>query len=136
MAKLYLEVVTPEKVMASQEVDMVMAPGSEGEFGILPEHINFLSGIVPGELRFDNGNKKEYMAVTHGFAEVSNNRVSILVDSAEKAPDIDVERARRAMERAKERLERHKEDEDIDFLRAEAALKRAISRIKVAKKAE
>lgn len=136
MAKLYLEVVTPEKVMASQEVDMVMAPGTEGEFGILPEHIHFLSGIVPGELRFDDGNKKEYMAVTSGFAEVSNNRVSILVDSAEKAVDIDVERAQRAMERAKERLERYKEAEDIDFLRAEAALKRAVSRIKVAKKFE
>jgi F-type H+-transporting ATPase subunit epsilon len=101
MARLYLEVVTPEKVMASQEVDMVMAPGTEGEFGILPEHINFLSGIVPGELRFDDGDKKEYMAVTSGFAEVSNNRVSVLVDSAERAPDIDIERAQRAMERAK-----------------------------------
>lgn len=136
MARLYLEVVTPEKVMASQEVDMVMAPGTEGEFGILPEHINFLSGIIPGELRFDDGDKKEYMAVTSGFAEVSNDRVSVLVDSAERAPEIDIERAQRAMERAKERLERSKESDDIDFMRAEAALKRAMSRIKVAKKAE
>jgi F-type H+-transporting ATPase subunit epsilon len=97
---------------------------------------SFLSGIIPGELRFDDGDKKEYMAVTSGFAEVSNNRVSILVDSAEKAVDIDIERAQRAMERAKERLEKQREAEDVDFLRAETALRRAISRIKVAKKAE
>ena len=136
MARLYLEVVTPEKVMASQEVDLVMAPGTEGEFGILPGHINFLSGIAPGELRFDSGNKKEFMAVTFGFAEVSNDKVSILVDSAEKAADIDIERAQRAMDRARERLDKDREGDDIDFLRAETALKRAISRIKVAKKAQ
>jgi F-type H+-transporting ATPase subunit epsilon len=136
MARLYLEVVTPEKVMASQEVDMVMAPGTEGEFGILPEHISFLSGIVPGELRFDDGEKKEYMAVDSGFAEVSNNRVSILVDSAEKAVDIDTERAQKAMERAQKRLERDQDAEDIDFIRAESALRRAVARLKVAKKAE
>ncbi len=136
MSKLFLEVVTPERVMASQEVDLVMAPGTEGEFGILPGHINFLSGIVPGELRFDTGEKKEYMAVNSGFAEVSNDRVSILVDSAEKAVDIDIDRAKRAMERAMERLEKDRDTEDIDFLRAEASLKRAISRIKVAKRAQ
>ena len=135
MARLFLEVVTPEKVVVSQEVDLVMAPGTEGEFGILPGHIAFLSGIIPGELRFDNGDKKEYMAVTFGFAEISNDSVSVLVDTAEKAGDIDIERAQRAMERAKARLEKESEKEDTDILRAEAALKRAVSRMKVAKKA-
>jgi F-type H+-transporting ATPase subunit epsilon len=135
MARLFLEVVTPEKVVVSQEVDLVMAPGTEGEFGILPGHIAFLSGIIPGELRFDNGDKKEYMAVTFGFAEISNDRVSVLVDTAEKAGDIDIERAQKAMERAKARLEKESEKEDTDILRAEAALKRAVSRMKVAKKA-
>ena len=135
MARLFLEVVTPEKVVVSQEVDLVMAPGTEGEFGILPGHIAFLSGIIPGELRFDNGDKKEYMAVTFGFAEISNDRVSVLVDTAEKAGDIDIERAQRALERAKARLEKESEKEDTDILRAEAALKRAVSRMKVAKKA-
>ena len=135
MARLFLEVVTPEKVLVSQEVDLVMAPGTEGEFGILPGHIAFLSGIIPGELRFDNGDKKEYMAVTFGFAEISNDRVSVLVDTAEKAGDIDIERAQKAMERAKARLEKESEKEDVDILRAEAALKRAVSRMKVAKKA-
>ncbi|MBW1804994.1 MAG: F0F1 ATP synthase subunit epsilon [Deltaproteobacteria bacterium] len=136
MGILYLEVVTPEKVLVSQEVDMVMAPGSEGEFGILPEHINFLSGIVPGTVRFDSGDTIEYMSVSMGFSEVSENRVSILVDSAEKAHDIDMERAQNAMDRARDRLAKDRGTEDIDFVRAEAALKRAVSRVKVAKRFE
>jgi len=136
MGTLFLEVVTPKGILARQEVDMVIAPGTEGEFGVLPGHINFLSGIVPGELRFDYGEKSEYVAVSSGFAEVSSDKVSILVDSAEKAVDIDIERARRAMKRARERLGKDRDTSDIDFLRAESALKRAISRIKVAEKAK
>lgn len=136
MGRLYLEIVTPDNVLVSQEVDTVVAPGSEGEFGVLPGHIHFLSGIVPGELRYDSGTTKESMAITYGFAEVSNDRVSILVDAAEKAPGIDVERAKNAMERAQERLEKDRGTEDIDFSRAETALKRAIMRIKVAGKSK
>jgi F-type H+-transporting ATPase subunit epsilon len=117
MGKLYLEIVTPEKVLESREVDTVIAPGTEGEFGILPGHIHFLSGIVPGELRYNDGGKWEYICVTTGFAEVSSDRVSILVDSAERADDIDLDRAQSAMGRAKERL-----------------AKRATARIKTAKK--
>ena len=136
MERLYLEIVTPEDVLVSQEVDTVIAPGIEGEFGVLPGHIHFLSGIVPGELRYDSGTTKEFMVVTDGFAEVSNDRVSILVDAAEKAENIDIERARDAMTRAQERLARDRGAEDIDFLRAESALKRAIIRIKVAEKSK
>jgi F-type H+-transporting ATPase subunit epsilon len=135
MGKLFLEVVTPEKVIVSQEADMVVAPGTEGEFGVLPGHIPFLTGILPGELRYTLDKKKELMAVTYGFVEVSDDKVSVLVDAAERAADIDVERARQAMERARERLEKERGAEDIDFLRAEAALKRAVSRLKVAQKA-
>ena len=134
MGRLSLEIVTPERVLVSREVDMVIAPGSEGEFGVLPGHVLFLSGIVPGELRYTSGAEKESMVVTTGFAEVSNDQVSILVDAAEKASDIDTERAQRAMERAKERLAKERGTEEIDFMRAEAALKRAIIRIKVAGK--
>lgn len=134
MGKLNLEVVTPEKVMVSQEVDIVVAPGTMGEFGVLEGHVPFLSGIEPGELRFSNGNQTERFLVTTGFSEVSNNKVSILVDAAEKATEIDVERARKAMERAKERLAIDRGREDVDFLRAEAALKRAIVRIRIAEK--
>jgi len=135
MARLFLEVVTPEKVLVSREVDTVVAPGSEGEFGVLPGHIHFLSGILPGELRYDDSAAKESMAVTTGFAEVSNNKVSILVDAAEKTGDIDAERARNAMERAKERLSKDRGSEDIDFARAEAALKRSMARIRIVEKA-
>jgi F-type H+-transporting ATPase subunit epsilon len=132
MGRLFLEIVTPEGVLTSQEVDMVVAPGTEGEFGVLPGHINFLSGIVPGELHYYYGDKSEYLAVSSGFAEVSGDRVSIIVDTAEKAVDIDVERARQALERARARMEAEKDP--ADFLRAEVALKKAISRIKVSEK--
>jgi F-type H+-transporting ATPase subunit epsilon len=135
MGRLFLEIVTPEKIVVSQEVDSVVAPGTEGEFGVLPGHIHFLTGIVPGELRYNTGAGKESMAVTTGFAEVSNDKVSILVDAAEKTSEIDVERARQAMERARERLEKDRRTEDIDTLRAEAALRRAIVRIRVVEKA-
>ena len=136
MGKLYLEVVTPNQVIVSKEVDMVVAPGTLGEFGVLEGHIPFLSGIMTGELRYTSEDKIESLAVTTGFSEVSNNRVSVLVDAAEKAHEIDVERASRSIERARERLAQDRESEDIDFLRAEAALRRAIVRIKVAEKAK
>ena len=134
MGKLHLEVVTPAKITVSQDVDMVVAPGSLGEFGILEGHVPFLSGIVPGELRYTVDDKTAYLAVTSGFAEVSDDNVSILVDAAEVAEDIDLERAKQAMERAKERLEKARSAEEIDFIRAEAALKRALMRIKVVEK--
>jgi F-type H+-transporting ATPase subunit epsilon len=134
MGKLFLEIVTPEKVMVSQEVDMVVAPGTEGEFGVLPGHICFLSGIVPGELRYGSGTAKETMVVTNGFTEVSNDKVSILVDAAENAAHIDIERAQKARERARERLTKERATEEIDFARADVALKRAIARIKVSEK--
>jgi F-type H+-transporting ATPase subunit epsilon len=133
MGNVLLEVVTPERILISQEVESVVAPGSLGEFGVLEGHVPFLSGIVPGELRFTAGGKTERFAVASGFAEVSENKVSILVDAAERARDVDVERARKALERARERLAK-RGAEDLDFVRADAALRRAIARIKVAEK--
>ena len=119
----------------SQEVDIVVAPGTMGEFGVLEGHVPFLTGIEPGELRFTSGSQTDRFLVTTGFSEVSdNNKVSILVDAAEKATEIDLERARKAMERAKERLAQDRGKEDVDFLRAEAALKRAIVRIRIGEK--
>ena len=135
MGRLFLEIVTPEKIVVSREVDAVVAPGTDGEFGVLPGHIHFLTGIVPGELRYNTDAGKESMAVTTGFAEVSNDKVSILVDAAEKASEIDVERARQAMERARERLVKDRKTEDVDFLRAEAALRRAVMRVRIVEKA-
>jgi F-type H+-transporting ATPase subunit epsilon len=135
MDKLHLEVVTPARVVLEKDVDIVVAPGSEGEFGILPGHVSFLSGIVPGELRYAADSDKEALAVSTGFAEVFKNRVSILVDAAEKVGEIDADRARRAMERAKERLSHDRSDKEIDFARAEIALRRALARLKVTQKA-
>ncbi|MDY6971606.1 MAG: F0F1 ATP synthase subunit epsilon [Thermodesulfobacteriota bacterium] len=135
MENLYLEIVTPERIMVSQEVDVVVAPGTLGEFGVLKGHVPFLSGIVPGEIRYSSGGQTEYLAVSTGFAEVSDNKISVLVDTAEKSVDIDLTRAQRAMERARQRLEKDRDNEGIDFLRVEVALKRAIARIKVAEKA-
>jgi len=134
MGKLFLEVVTPVQVLVSQEVDMVVAPGTEGEFGVLPGHVLFLSGIIPGELRYTTGSETVSLAVTNGFAEVSDDKVSILVDAAEKGTDVDIGRARQALSRAQERLRKGKSAEDMDYARAEAAMKRAIARIKVAEK--
>lgn len=134
MGKLHLEVVTPERALLSLEVDSVVAPGALGDFGIMEGHIPFLSGIAPGELRYTSNGHTEYLAVSTGFAEVFNDKVSVLVDAAEKSGDIDVERARLAMERARERLAKDRGTEDIDFARAEIALKRAVMRIKVVEK--
>lgn len=132
---VHLEVVTPEKVVVSQDVEIVVAPGTMGEFGVLAGHVPFLSGIQPGEMRYGSGSERESLAVTTGFAEVSEDKVSVLVDAAEKPYEIDVERARRAMERARERLAQ-REKEEVDFLRAESALRRALIRIKIAEKAK
>ena len=133
MAKIHLEIVTPAKITVSQDVDMVVAPGSLGEFGILEGHVPFLSGIVPGELRYTVDDKPEYVSVTSGFAEISDDNVSILVDAAEVAQELDEARAKKAMERANERLD-DRSSENIDFIRAEAALKRAMMRLKVIEK--
>jgi F-type H+-transporting ATPase subunit epsilon len=134
MGNLFLEVVTPARVVVSRDVDMVVAPGSEGEFGVLPGHVTFLTGIVPGKLKYDAGSETESLAVTTGFAEVSGNKVSVLVDAAERAGEIDPDRAKRAMERARERLSMDRSLKDIDFMRAESALKRAVARLKVVQK--
>ena len=103
--KLLLEVVTPEKLLLSQEVDEVIAPGSEGEFGVLPGHCHFLSTLKIGELRYRVGDTMNHMSVLWGFAEVTPQKVTILAEIAEKAEDIDVERAQAAVEKAQRRLD-------------------------------
>ncbi len=131
--KLELEVVTPDRLVAKDTVDSVMAMGALGEFGILPSHIPFLTPLQPGELRYRKGGQLEYLAVTGGFAEVSLNKVTSLAEAAEKAREIDIDRAKRAKERAEKRLAQVK-SEEIDYARAEMALKRALLRLRVAEK--
>jgi F-type H+-transporting ATPase subunit epsilon len=131
--KLELEVVTPDRLVVQEKVDIVMAIGFLGEFGILPNHIPFLTTLQPGELRYRKDNQLEYLAVTGGFAEVSNNKVTILAEAAERAREIDIDRAKRAKERAEKRLAMAK-TEAIDYLRAEAALKRSLVRLSIVEK--
>ena len=103
--KVLLEVATPDHLLLSREVDEVIAPGSEGEFGVLPGHAHFLSMLKIGELRYRVGDQTNYMSVLWGFAEVTPTKVTILAEIAEKAEDIDVERAQAAVERAEQRLQ-------------------------------
>ena len=103
--KLLLEVVTPDHLLFSQQVDEVIAPGAEGEFGVLPGHCHFLSTLRIGELRYRIGETTHYMSVLWGFAEVTPQKVTILAEIAEKAEDIDVERAQAVVAKAEQRLE-------------------------------
>ncbi|RMG05129.1 MAG: F0F1 ATP synthase subunit epsilon [Nitrospirae bacterium] len=130
--KLMLEIVTPYGAVLKEEVDEVVAPGSEGEFGVLPGHVPFVTTLKIGMLLYKKGGSTGYVFVNSGYSEVTSDKVLILADSAEKAEDIDVERAKEAMRRAEELL---KKKEEIDFARAQAALQRAVTRIQVAEKA-
>ncbi len=127
---LKLEVVTPDKLVVSDTVDYVGAPGYEGEFGVLPSHVPFLSALQIGNLYYKKNGKTHYIFISGGFAEVSNNTVTILAESAEKAEEIDLERARKAKERAELRLQNQREK--VDNARAQAALHRAIARLRAA----
>ena len=101
---IQLDVVTPERLVVAKKVEMVVAPGAEGEFGVLAGHIPFLSTLRSGELRYTAGGQVNYLAVTGGFAEVGPDKVTVLADSAEEAREIDIDRAKRAKDRAEERL--------------------------------
>lgn len=103
--RLLLEVVTPDSLLLSREVDEVIAPGSEGDFGVLPGHTHFLSTLRIGELIYRDGDQTNYMSVLWGFAEVTPTKVTILAEIAEKAEDIDVERAQAAVAQAEQRLQ-------------------------------
>jgi F-type H+-transporting ATPase subunit epsilon len=103
--KILLEVVTPERMLLSQDVDMVIAPGSEGEFGVLPGHCHFLSTLRIGELRYQTGDVWHYMSELWGFAEVTPTKVTVMAEVAEKAEEIDVGRAQAAVEMAEQRLQ-------------------------------
>ena len=125
---IFLEVVTPSKAVVSEEAQIVVAPGSEGEFGVLRGHTTFLTSLKIGTLRYkDASGKERYVFVNGGFAEALPNKVTLLAESAERRKDIDVDRAKMAKERAEERLA--KASADIDIVRAEAALRRAIYRL-------
>lgn len=133
MAQIHLEVVTPSGAVVSEDVDIVTAPGVGGEFGVLANHAPFLSTIKTGTLSFKKDRVSKFLMVTGGFTEVSNNKITFLVESAEFGQDIDVERALRAKERAERRLvQAQQATEKINRVRAEAALQRSLARIRTA----
>ena len=130
MATLQLEIVTAERVVYSDEVDMVVAPGIMGELGILPRHAPLLTALQPGELRIKKDNDETAMVISGGFLEVFQNKLTILADAAERADEIDMERAETAMKRAEERVKTS--STDTDLARALASLRRSRMRVKVA----
>ncbi|MBI5212522.1 MAG: F0F1 ATP synthase subunit epsilon [Nitrospirae bacterium] len=129
--KLRLDIVTPHGLVLSEDVDEVAATGTEGEFGVLPGHVPFITTLKIGMLVLKKDSKTEYVFVSSGYAEVSPDKVVILADSAERSEDIDVERAKAAIKRAEERL---RQEEKVDFARATAALERAAIRIQIAER--
>ena len=133
--QIRLEVVTPTGAKVNEDVDIVNAPGYGGDFGVLANHAPFLSTIKVGTLTYENGKKRESLMISGGFCEVSNNKITFLVESAEVGSEIDVERAMRAKERAEKRLaQAAQQTENFNRRRAEIALQRAVARLKVAKR--
>ena len=129
--KLKLELVTPYRLVLSQEVDEVTAPGTLGEFGVLPGHTPLLTTLKVGELTYRQGHDLFHVAVNWGYVEVENDVVTVLVTTAEPADQIDLERARAALGRAQEALKKLS-PEDKEFKVMEAALERAMIRVQVA----
>jgi len=127
-----LEIVTPEKAVISEEAQIVVAPGTLGEFGVLIGHTPFLTSLKVGGIHYkDAGGNERYVFVSGGFAEALPDKVTILAESAERRRDIDAGRAQAALERAQKRLEQE-DDGRTDFTRAKAALDRAMYRLKLA----
>jgi len=129
--KLTLDIVTPYGHVFTDEVDEIVASGSEGEFGVLPDHVPFLTTMKIGILTYKKGAETGYFFVNWGYAEVGPDKVTILADSAERADDIDPARAEEAVKRAEERL---KQIEKVDEARATSSLERAVTRMQVAGK--
>ncbi len=128
------EVITAERVVFQGDVDLVVAPGVEGQLGILPHHAPLMTALTWGELTLRrSGQEDEFIAIGGGFMEVGPDRVIILADSAERAEEIDIARAEAARQRA-EAIMAQKRREDEDFARAEAALRRSVTRLKVARR--
>ena len=127
-SSIELQIVTPERMLVHEQVDEVQVPGVEGYFGVLPGHTPLLAALAVGELWYRKGPEKVHLAIAGGFAEVLPDRVSILAQLAERAEDIDVERADAARRRASERLETRGE---VDYERARLALARSLTRLQV-----
>jgi F-type H+-transporting ATPase subunit epsilon len=127
-----LQVVTPEKSVVDEDAQIVVAPGSMGEFGVLVGHTPFMTTLKLGCLRYkDVAGTERFVFISGGFAEALPDRVTVLAESAERRRDIDVERAKSALERAEKRLADERSKQEVDYTRAKAALQRAIHRLRL-----
>ena len=131
-AHLRLEIVTPDRHVVHDEVDEVEIPGSEGYFGVLPGHTPMLASLTVGELWYRKGQEREYLSIAFGFAEVLPDKVTILAQLAERAAEIDRERAEEARKRAEGRLTEHKAG--ADYAMARASLMKALTRLQVSER--
>jgi len=132
MATTRLDVVTAEREVFSDEVDEVIAPGVEGQLGILPHHAPLMTTLLPGELLIKKGGEEFYLAISGGFIEARPDRIIVLADAAERVEEIDIARAEEAKRRAEERLAEG--IPGVDTARAEAALRRSLIRLRVAQR--
>jgi F-type H+-transporting ATPase subunit epsilon len=135
MPSLRIEIVTAERVVYAEDVDIVIAPGVQGQLGILPHHAPLMTTLQAGELRVRRGGEEESLAISGGFLEVRPDRVIVLADTAERAEEIDVARAEAAKQRAEQRLVNRRAP-GLDEARCEAALRRALARLTVADKVQ
>lgn len=134
MLKIKFEIVTAERIVFSDEVDVVVAPGIDGQLAVLPHHAPLMTMLQPGELMVRKGTAEQSMFVSGGFLEVRGDKAVILADAAERAEEIDVTRAEAAKNRAQERIAQHLAQ--VDHARTEAALLRSLMRLKVAQKSK
>lgn len=129
-----LSVVSPERLVLSEEVEEAQVPGKNGYLGILPGHAPMMTELDIGELSYRQGDRTAFLAVTWGYCEVLADQVIVLAERAERAEEVDTERAQASLERARKRLSNH-QDGDTDFLRAGTSLQRALIRMQVSQKA-
>jgi len=132
MPKVTFEIVTAERIVYTDDVDVVAAPGIEGQLGILPQHAPLMTMLQPGELMVRKDGEEQSIFVSGGYLEVQGNKVTVLADTAERAEEIDTERAEEARRRAEQRMALP--PDQVDHARAQAALLRSLVRLKVAQK--
>jgi F-type H+-transporting ATPase subunit epsilon len=133
MSRIRLDIVSPERIVYSDDVDAIIAPGVEGQLGILPHHAPLITMLQPGELRVRKGEEETCIAIYGGFLEVRPDRVIVLADAAERAEEIDVARAEEAKRRAEQQMASRVLTE-VDKAQAEAALRRSLVQLKVAER--
>ena len=132
MATMHLEIITGEQILFEGDVDVVVAPGTEGELTILPHHATLMTTLQSGELRYKENGSENYVVLTGGFMQVALEAVTVMADAAERAEDIDFERAEAAMKRAQDKVD--SSDSDMDLEKAIQALKRSQARVYVSKR--